>query len=334
MDLTTKYMGLKLRSPLVVSASPLSEKLDNILQMEDAGAGAVVLFSLFEEQIRQEIAQFEMLATHGADSFAEALNYFPTPVNYRVGIDNYLELLLKAKERTDIPIFGSLNGITPGGWMDYAKSFQEAGADGVELNVFFIPADIELDGREVEQRYFDILKWVKEAVDIPVAMKLNPYFSATGNMAKQLADKGADGLVLFNRFYEPDFDIDQLEIAHNLELSVANEIRLPLQWIGILHGKVNASLAATSGVQGSTEVIKYLLAGADVVMAASCLFRNGIGYIYQMLAELEEWMQAREFNSVDEMRGVMSQANISDPTAYERANYIKILQGYNPAWEG
>ncbi len=330
MNLSTKYMGLTLRSPLVVSASPLSEKLDNILQMEDAGAGAVVLFSLFEEQIRQEIAQFELLASQGSDSFAEALSYFPAPINYRVGIDNYLELLLKAKERTAIPIFGSLNGITPGGWMDYAKSFQEAGADGVELNVFFIPADIETNGREVEQRYLDILQWVKEVVDIPVAMKLNPYFSATGNMAKRLADNGADALVLFNRFYEPDFDIDQLEIAHNLELSVANEIRLPLQWIGILYGKVKASLAATTGVQGSTELIKYLLAGADVVMAASCLFRHGIGYIYQMLAELEEWMLAREFNNLDEMRGVMSQTNIPDPTAYERANYIKILQSHTP----
>lgn len=331
MDLSTKYMGLTLRSPLVVSASPLSEKIDNILRMEDAGAGAVVLFSLFEEQIKQEIAQFEILTSQGAESFPEALTYFPPPIHYRIGIDNYLELLLTAKERTDIPIFGSLNGITPGGWMDYAKSFQQAGADGIELNVFFIPADIGLDGRQVEQRYLDILRWVKDSVDIPVAMKLNPYFSSMGHMAKQLADNGADALVLFNRFYEPDFDIDHLEIVHNLELSVANEIRLPLQWIGILYGKVKASLAATSGVQGSTEVIKYLLAGADVVMAASCLLRNGIEYIYQMLAELEQWMQAREFHSVQEMRGVLSQLSVPDPTTYERANYIKILQGYNPA---
>jgi dihydroorotate dehydrogenase (fumarate) len=321
-------MGMTLRSPLVVSASPLSEKIDNIKKMEDAGAGAVVLFSLFEEQIRQEMASFDYFMQRGSNSFAEALSYFPTPVQYRVGIDNYLELILRATECCDLPVIGSLNGITPSGWVDYARSFQEAGASGIELNIFFIPADLSLSGEEVEQRYLDILKLVKEAVNIPVALKLNPYFSSLGNMAKRMSDAGADGLVLFNRFYEPDFDIDTLEIAHSLELSSSNEIRLPLQWLGILYGKIRSSLAATTGVQGSTEVIKYLLAGANVVMTASCLFKKGIPYIYQMLAELEEWMRARDFHSVEEMRGVMSQANIADPTKYERANYIKILQSY------
>ncbi|MBI5917569.1 MAG: dihydroorotate dehydrogenase-like protein, partial [Bacteroidetes bacterium] len=248
---------------------------------------------------------------------------------FRIGIDGYLELIRKAKESVDIPIIGSLNGTTPGGWVDYAKSYEEAGADGIELNVFFIPADLTQSGNEVERRYLDVLKLVKEKVSIPVALKLNPYFSAFGHSAKQFSDAGADALVLFNRFYEPDFNIDTLEIVNSLELSSSNEIRLPLLWLGILHGKITASLAATSGVQGSTEVIKYLLAGADAVMAASCLFKYGIQYIYQILAELEVWMQARDFRSVSEMRGVMSQMHVADPTAYERANYIKTLKGYH-----
>jgi len=329
MNLQTTYMGMTLRNPLVISASPLSEKLDNIKKMEDAGAGAVVMFSLFEEQIRQETASFNFLMDQGTNSFAEALNYFPGIDDYRVGIDHYLDLIRQAKDSVDIPIIGSLNGTTSGGWMDYAKAYEEAGADGLELNVFFIPTDTGLDGPSVEERYLDILRIVKDSVSIPVAVKLNPYFSSMGNFAKKLSDEeGADGLVLFNRFYEPDIDVDTLEILHTLELSSPNEIRLPLLWLGILHGKINATLAASTGVQGSTEVIKYLLAGADVVMTASCLFKKGIPYIYQMLAELEEWMQARDFRSVAEMRGVMSQANIADPTRYERANYIKILQGY------
>lgn len=326
-------MGLTLKSPLVVSASPLSEKLDNIKKMEDAGAGAVVLFSLFEEQIRQEEAVWNYLTGAGAESFPEAMNYFPPISDYRVGIDNYLELIRKARASVDIPVIGSLNGITPGGWVEYAKAFQEAGAQGIELNIFFIPADLNLHGDGVERRYLDILKLVKESVEIPVALKLNPYFSAFGNAAKQFSHAGADALVLFNRFYEPDFDIDTLEIVNSLELSTSNEIRLPLLWLGILYGKIQSSLAASTGVQSSTELIKYLLAGADVVMTASVLFKKGIPYIYQMLAELEEWMQARDFRSVDEMRGVMSQIRVDDPTAYERGNYIKILQGYNiPIW--
>jgi len=218
--------------------------------------------------------------------------------------------------------------VTPGGWIEYAKSFQEAGADGIELNIFFVPADLKLRGDEMERRYMDVLKMVKNAVDIPVALKLNPYFSAFGNAAQQFSHAGADALVLFNRFYEPDFDIDTLEIVNSLELSSPNEIRLPLLWLGILYGKIKSSLAATTGVQGSTEVIKYLLAGADVAMTASCLLKKGIPYIYQILAELEEWMQARSFHSVEEMKGVMSQMQVADPAAYERANYIKILKGY------
>lgn len=328
MNLTTTYMGLQLRSPLVVSASPLSEKTDNIKKMEDAGAGAVVLFSLFEEQIQQEIAAYNYLMGASANSFPESLKYLPSINDFPAGIDNYLDLIRKAKEAVEIPIIASLNGTTPSGWMEYARAFQEAGADGIELNIFFVPADIKQRGSDIEYRYLEILKMVKTAVTIPVALKLNPYFSSFGHAASQFADAGADALVLFNRFYEPDFDIDTLEMMNSLELSQSNEIRLPLMWLGILYGKLKCSLAASTGVQGSTEVIKYLLAGADVVMTASALIKKGIPYIYQILAELEEWMQARHFHSISEMQGVMSQMQVKDPTAYERANYIKVLQGY------
>jgi dihydroorotate dehydrogenase (fumarate) len=321
-------MGLDLRSPIVVSASTLSTKLDNFKKMEDAGAGAVVLFSLFEEQIKQEIAVYDYLMGAGPESFPESLRYLPPIGDFQVSIDNYLDLIRKAKESVEIPIIGSLNGVTPGGWMEYARAYQEAGADGIELNIFFVPADIKQRGSDIEHRYLEILKMVKSAVSIPVALKLNPYFSSFGNAASQFEQAGADALVLFNRFYEPDFDIDTMEVVNSLELSQPNEIRLPLMWLGILYGKVKCSLAATSGVQGSTEVIKYLLAGADVVMVASALIKKGIPYIYQMLAELEQWMQARHYNSVNEMKGVMSQMQVKDPTAYERANYIKILQKY------
>jgi dihydroorotate dehydrogenase (fumarate) len=328
MNLSTKYMGLNLKSPLVVSASPLSEKLDNIKQMEDAGAGAVVLFSLFEEQIKQEAATWDYLTGADQEPFDRSLKYLPQMDDFRMGVDNYLEHIRKAKQAVDIPIIGSLNGITADGWVTYARDFEDAGADGIELNVFFVPADINVSGTDMEHRYLNVLKMVKEQVEIPVALKLNPYFSAFGNSAKQFSEAGADGLVLFNRFYEPDFDIDSFQIVNSLELSTANEVRLPLLWLGILYGKINASLAATTGVQGSMEVIKYLLAGADVAMAASCLFKNGIQYIYQILAELEVWMQSRDFRSVDEMKGLMSQMQVADPTAYERANYIKALKGY------
>lgn len=322
-------MGLNLRSPLIVSASPLSAKLDNIKKMEDAGAGAVVLFSLFEEQIKQEEAAWSYLTGARTGGFPEALNYLPPIEEFQFGIDGYLEHIRRAKEAVEIPVIASLNGTTPGGWTNYAKEIEKAGADALELNIFFVPADINQRSGDIEHRYMEILKIVKSAVKIPVALKLSPYFSAFGNAALQFSQSGADGLVLFNRFYEPDIDIDTLEMVNSLELSQASEIRLPLMWLGILYGKIQCSMAAASGVQGSTEVIKYLLAGADVVMTASALFKKGIPYIYQILAELEEWMQARQFNSIDEMKGVMSQMQVKDPMAYERANYIKVLQSYS-----
>ena len=326
MDLRTKYMGLELDSPIVVSACPLSEKIENIVRMENSGAGAVVLFSLFEEQIKQEIANFNSMLDATSNTFPEALNYFPDLDEYRVGTEQYLELIRQAKEIVDIPIIGSLNGVTSQGWIDYAKQMESAGADGIEINVFYIPADIQLTSSEVEQKYIDIVKRVKENVTIPVAVKLSPYFSAMANMAKRLEEAGADSLVLFNRFYQPDFNIHNLKVISNLEYSSANEIRLPLLWISVLYGKINASLAATTGVKTAHEVVKYLLAGADVTMTASSLFENGIEHIGRMTEGLKEWMHMLQFNSIEDFKGILSQQNVADPSAFERANYIKILE--------
>lgn len=327
MNLKTNYMGLSLESPVVVSACTLSENVDNIVQMEDAGAGAVVLFSLFEEQIREEHARFDSVMRATSNVFAEASEYFPDLEEYNVGTAQYLDIIRKAKERVKMPVIGSLNGVTHEGWIDYAVEIEQAGADGIEINVFYIPADISLTSADVENRYIDIIRAVRQHVKIPVAVKLNPYFSATGNMALRMKDAGADALVLFNRFYQPDFDIYELKLLSNLQYSNAAEIRLPLLWIAILYGHVPVSLAATTGVQSAREVIKYLLAGADIAMTASVLYKNGIGYLREMNAEIREWMDRMDFDRIEAFKGVMSQRNISDPDAYERANYIKILTG-------
>lgn len=325
MNLETHYMGLRLESPIVVAACPLSDSMDNIRKMEDAGAGAIVMFSLFEEQIRQQEKMYESLSHLSGDVFAEASSYFPNLGDYEVGPYEYLEKIRQAKIHTELPIIGSLNGITNEGWIDYARQIEEAGADGLEMNIFFIPADISSTGTQVEQRYIDIVKHVASAVDIPVAVKLNPYFSAPGYMARKMYESGARGLVMFNRFYQPDFDIHQLRVLPNLQFSHAAEIRLPLLWLAILYGRLPLSLAATTGVQSETEVIKYLLAGADVAMVASALYKHGIDYIEVMNRGVQKWMRQSGFNSVEDFKGVMSQLNISDPTAYERANYIKIV---------
>jgi dihydroorotate dehydrogenase (fumarate) len=295
--------------------------------MEDNGAGAVVLFSLFEEQIRKEEARFKGVMSETTYAFPEALDYFPDLDDFNVGTDEYMENIRKAKERVNIPIIGSLNGITTEGWIDYSKQMEEAGADGIEVNIFFIPADIALSSSEVEHRYLNIITAIKQTVKIPVAVKLNPYFSAMGNMSLRMKNTGADALVLFNRFYQPDFDINELVIKTDLHYSEAGEIRLPLLWIALLYGKVELSLAATTGVQSAVEVIKYLLAGADVVMTASSLYKNGISYLKTMNKELQDWMYMMDFDSINAFKGTMSQQDISDPTAYERANYIKILEG-------
>ena len=327
MTLQSTYMGLKLNSPIIVSACTLSEQLDNIVKMEDNGAGAVVMFSLFEEQIRKEEARMNTVMSETSYAFPEALDYFPDLDDFNVGVDEYLENIRKTKERVNIPIIGSLNGITTEGWIDYSKQIEQAGADGLEVNIFFIPADITMSSSEVEHRYLNIIEAIKSNVKIPVAVKLNPYFSATGNMAMRMKNSGADALVLFNRFYQPDFDINELVLKTDLHYSEPSEIRLPLLWIALLFEKVKLSLAATTGVQSAVEVVKYLLAGADVVMTASSLYKNGIPYLKTMNKELQDWMYMMGFEDITSFRGSMSQQNVSDPTAFERANYIRILEG-------
>ncbi len=327
MNTQANYMGLELNSPIIVSACTLSNQTDNIAQMEDHGAGAVVMFSLFEEQIRKEEASFKRILSTTSNAFPEALDYFPELDEYNMGSDDYLEHIRKAKERVKIPIIGSLNGITNEGWIDYSKKMEQAGADAIEINIFFIPADLSISSAEVEHRYLNIIEAVKAAVKIPVAVKLNPYFSSIGNIALRMQGAGADALVLFNRFYQPDFDINELLIKTDLHYSESNEIRLPLLWTALLYSKVNMSLAATTGVQSAIEVIKYLLAGSDVVMTASSLYKNGIPYLKMMNKELQDWMYMMGFDELKNFRGLLSQQHVADPTAYERANYIKILEG-------
>ena len=328
MDLRTTYMGMELQHPIVASASPLSGSVANIKRLEDAGAAAVVMFSLFEEQLKHESDALEYLMTAGTESFAESLSYFPEVEDYIVGPDSYLDLLRRASEAVDIPIIGSLNGITSTGWIEYAQLMQEAGAKGIELNIYYIPADLTTSGREVEQRYVEIVRAVKAAVTVPVAVKLSPFFSAIGSMAKALDDAGADALVLFNRFYQPDFDLDKLEVAPDLHLSTPDEIRLPLLWIAVLYGRLRASLGATRGVHTPVEVVKYLMAGADAVMTTSALLKNGIDYLTTLRDGLRTWMEMHRYVSVAQMKGSMSQHNVADPTAFERANYIKMLESY------
>lgn len=325
-DLRTKYLGLNLRTPLVVSANPLSQKIDNILQMEDSGAGAVVLFSLFEEQIRNEAAHLEEMYKSTSQLFAEASGFFPEVDDFGVGSSEYLELINQAKKRTNMPIIGSLNGVTPEGWLQYAKEIEQAGADALELNVFFVAANNTYTADYVEQRYVDILTELKKDLKIPVAVKLNPYFSSLANMAKKLEQAGANGLVLFNRFYQPDFDIYKLKVLNNLDLSQSQEIRLPLLWLAVLSGRTSCSLAATTGIESADELVKYILAGADVGMVASSLYRHGISHINIILAELENYMNIMGFKDLAAFRGHLSQARVANPTAFERTNYIQIIE--------
>ena len=327
MDLTTRYLGLTLKSPLIASASPLTLDGGNIRALEDHGAGAVVLPSVFEEQIEQEAEQAELFTTAGADSFAEALSYFPPAENYHTGTQPYLETIRRARAAVDIPVIASLNGSSNNGWVNYAREIEQAGASALELNVFFIPTDPHLMGAMVEHRYRNILRAVKSTVSIPVAMKLSPYFSATGAMVRELDAAGADGFVLFNRFYQPDIDLSVLRLLRDLQLSTPAEIRLPLLWIGLLCGQVQASLAATTGVETEEQVIKYLLVGADVVMTTSALLRHGVAHMRTLLHGLRTWLEARGAD-LNDIRGRMSQHRIKDPGAFERMNYIRILQGF------
>jgi len=328
MDLSTKYLGMKLRNPLVPSASPLSDNVDNIRRMEDAGASAIVLYSLFEEQLTREREALDYHLEHGTESFAESLTYLPATVPFRVGPEGYLNKIRKARESVAIPIIASLNGDSIGGWVDYARKMQEAGANALELNVYMIPTDPARSAAEIEQTYLDILKAVKSVVSIPVAMKLSPYFSSMAGMARRLDEAGADALVLFNRFYQPDMDLDTLEIRPNVLLSTPHALRLPLRWVAILYGRIKADLAATSGVHSGMDVLKVLLAGANVAQLCSVLLQNGIGQIRKIEKEMTDWMEAHEYESVAQLRGSMSQKNCADPSAFERAQYMQAVLTY------
>lgn len=328
MDLTTSYLGLSLKHPLVVSASPLSATVDGVCRLEEAGAAAVVLPSLFEEQIDAEAHHLDHYLGYAADSYAEALSYFPEASRYRVGPDEYLERIASARSLVEVPIIGSLNGVSPGGWVEYARLIEQAGAQALELNVYYIPTDLRMSGSEVETLYLDVLEQVRANVTIPLALKLSPYFSATANMAMRLANAGADGLVLFNRFYQPDFDLETLSVVPRLVLSTDWELRLPLRWTAILYGRVPADLAITSGVHSYEDVLKGVMAGASTVMLTSELLQHGLGRIGEIVHGLRVWMTEREYESVTQMRGSMSQMCVAEPAAFERANYVKTLQSW------
>jgi len=334
MDLSTNYLGLKLRSPLVPSAAgPLSDDLGNIKLMEDSGAAAVVLYSLFEEQLRLERAELHHHLEHGTESFPEALTYFPEPAEFNVGPEQYLKHIARAKAAVNIPIIASLNGSTLGGWTDYAQKIQQAGADALELNIYSIPTDLSVTAGEVENIYVHIVKAVKSSITIPVTVKLSPFFTNFANVAKRLADAGADGLVLFNRFYQPDIDLESLEVTPNILFSTPMAMRLPLRWVAILYGRVNASLAATSGIHRASDVVKMLMVGADVTQLCSVLIRHGIKQLSVIERELQQWLEQHEYHSVQQLKGSMSQKNCTDPSAFERAQYMRAISSF-PASAG
>jgi dihydroorotate dehydrogenase (fumarate) len=317
---------MELANPLVPSASPLSEDIDNLRHMEDAGASAVVLYSIFEEQLSQERLELLYHLEQGSESFPEAQSFFPESPNFHLGPEAYLRHIAKAKEALDIPVIASINGFSLGGWTDFAKKMEQAGADAIELNVYWLPTDMSTSGQEVEQTCVDILKAVKSGVRVPIAVKLSPYYSALGHLAAQLDDAGADALVLFNRFYQPDIDLELLEVTPNVLLSQPQALRLPLRWIAILHGQIKASLAATSGVHKATDVLKLLMAGADVTMMCAALLKHGIGHMTTVLADMRQWMEEHEYDSVSQMQGSMSHTHCEDPSAFERVQYMRALQ--------
>lgn len=328
MDLTTTYLGLKLKNPLVPSASPLSHTLDSMKRMEEAGAAAIVMYSLFEEQIIHETAELNYYLNYGSESFFEARSYFPDVHDYNLGPEEYIDLLRKAKKSLGIPVIGSLNGVTAGGWVRYAKKMEDAGADAVELNVYYIPTDPTISSESVEERYLEVLNEVKRAVKIPVAMKLSPFISALSNFSRRLDMAGVNGLVLFNRFYQPDIDLEALEVRPGVVLSQSSDSRLPLRWIAILKGNINASLAATSGVHTADDVLRLIMAGADVTMMCSSLLMHGPKHITDVLRAIDQWMINHEYVSISQMKGSMSQKSVADPSAFERANYMKALNQY------
>ncbi len=328
MDLKTKYLGLELINPVVASASPLSQEVDNVKKLEDAGVSAVVAYSLFEEQISHESGELDHFLSHHAESYAEATSYFPEPEEFVTGPYEYLDHIANLKKAVDIPIIGSLNGVSAGGWVDYAKSIQDAGADALELNIYYVATDPNLTGQEVEDMYIETIEAVKKNLSIPVAVKLGPFFTAFANFAKRVDNAGADGLVLFNRFYQPDFDLEKFEVVPNIELSGNWEMRLPLRWLSILYGNIKADLAATSGINTGVDVIKIMMAGGKAAMMASELLKKGPERVTGVLAEIKEWMEEKEYESIQQMQGSMSQKSVAEPAAFERANYMKALRSY------
>jgi dihydroorotate dehydrogenase (fumarate) len=328
MDLSTTYLGMKLKNPIVASASPLSRSMDSMHRLEDAGVSAIVMHSLFEEQVTNEAESLAFYKSYGTESYAEALTYFPDTGDYQFAPEEYLELVAKASNKLEIPVIASINGVTPGGWTRYAKKMEEAGAAALELNVYYIPTSGTMSGVDVENRYIEMLKQVHGAVKIPVAVKLSPFFSSIPHMAQRLVNEGADGLVLFNRFYQPDIDLEELDVKPGVELSDSYANRLPMRWIGILFGKVKASLAATSGIHTAEDVLKLTMAGADVTMMCSALLMHGPEHIAKVVKEVEHWMKEHEYESIEQMKGSLSHKSIAEPSSYERANYMKALNRY------
>ncbi len=329
MDLSTTYLGLQLKNPLVASASPLSKRVDLVRRMEDAGASAIVMYSLFEEQIAHESLELDYFLHRGTDVWFEALSYFPDLGHYNMGTEPYLDHLHALKQAVSIPVIGSLNGVSTGGWIEYAHRIEEAGADALELNIYYLPTDPNLSSVQLEEEYVKLVKDVRATVKIPIALKLSPFFTSIPSMAKRFVEAGVNGLVLFNRFYQPDFDMETFEVVPNLELSTSHELRLPLRWIAILYGRIEADFALTSGVHTALDVLKAIMAGASVAMMTSELLAHGIGRLTDILADLQEWMVEHEYESVAQMKGSMSQRAVAEPAAFERANYMKALSSFD-----
>ncbi|MFN2143702.1 MAG: dihydroorotate dehydrogenase-like protein [Anaerolineales bacterium] len=326
--LKTNYLGLELKNPLIASASPLSEKVDNVVELENAGVSAVVMYSLFEEQITRESLALDHFMEQGTNSYAEALSYFPEVGRYAIGAETYLDHLRSLKDAVDIPVIASLNGATRGKWIEYAERMEASGADAIELNVYYLPTDPDETSQDLETRYLDLIQNVCMAVEVPVSVKLSPFFTSIPNFAKKVSAAGAKGLVLFNRFYQPDFDLEELEVVPRLELSTSSELLLPLRWIAIMYGRVNLDFALTTGVHSGTDILKGMMAGAKVTMVASEFLRNGIGRASELLESVEVWMTDHEYESIQQMQGSMSQKSVADPAAFERANYMKVLDSF------
>ena len=328
-DLSTTYLGLKLKNPLVVSASPLSKRVETVRRLEEAGASAIVMYSLFEEQVTFERRQLDHYVERSANHHAEALSYFPNMPFYNLGVDNYLTHLEKVKKEVHIPVIASLNGVSSGGWTEYAHKIEEAGADALELNIYYLPTDLHMSSQALEENYIELVYSVRSSINIPLAVKLSPFFTALPYMARRFTEAGANGLVLFNRFYQPDFDLENLAVVPNLELSTPQDLRLPLRWIALLYGRIQADFALTGGVHSAQEVVKAMMAGASVTMLASELLANGVGRLKTILTGLEHWLEAYEYASIAQMKGSMSQLHCAEPAAFERANYMRALTTFD-----